>query len=266
MKVRRELGLAMTEALLALPLLLLFALGVIQLALLFEARAMLSLALHDGARAGSIANASTLAIESALARTLVPLVSATTTVQERDRAVQRSAQLLALGQQEGWIHWRQISPTAAGFADWATDARDDNGYARGTGRELTVDNLSHRIRHQLPHSGTSGFQGAEPVGAASAQTLAQATLLKLELRYGVPLVVPAIGPLFAWIMRQYDGCAAAHSKRLGTLVLTAQAALPRVDWCPFYQGSDLTGRLIPRWPMQLAATIRLQSAVTSAPR
>ena len=266
---RAQFGTSMIESLIALPLLLIFALGAAQIALLFEARALLNLAIYDAARAGSMANASAAVIESALARRLAVLSFATANEQQRQDAERLSAQYLAQGQVQGWTQWRQVSPTAASFVDWASAGRDDNGRPRGTGREISVDNLTHRILHELPASGVAGYVGAEPIGAASGQTLAQATMLKLELRYGAPLSVPVVGPLFGWIARQLHGCDATESKRLGTIVFNRQAASaaadPALQLCRFYRGTDPWGRSVPRWPIQVSASVRLQSVLRPFP-
>lgn len=254
-------GSAAVELLIAFALLLLFALGVVQIALVYEARALLSLAVQDAARAGSVANARTAPIESALAQAIAALHFPARDVAARAAAIELSARHFREGMQQGWIAWQRVSPVAASFVDWGAPPRNDNNEPVAGADEIGVDNLAHRIRHQRPLAGIAGFVGDEPVGAASGQTLSQATLLKLELRYGVPLSVPLAGRVFGWLMRWHHGCTQRAELRLGAIELGRQPAAPRSGLCAFYQGSDPYGRIVPRWPVQVTATSRMQSAL-----
>src|SRR5690606_7887695 len=88
-----------------------------------------------------------------------------------------------------------------------------------------------------------------------------AYLLKFELRYGVPMTVPLAGRIAVWIMRIADGCVAPSGVKLGTvdLGMPEPLAAPRAWACPFYLAPDASGNPVPRWPVRVAATIRMQS-------
>ena len=105
------------------------------------------------------------------------------------------------------------------------------------------------------------LRGDEPIGARSLQTLNDANLLKLELRYGVPMSVPLIGRIAVWAMRIVDGCAAPSAQRLGAVDLgvPGQSAAPREWTCPIYLAPDAAGNSVPRWPVRTSVTIRMQS-------
>src|SRR5690606_17085026 len=139
---------------------------------------------------------------------------------------------LRQGLAAGWIAWRQPAPTIESFGDWGEPARDAAGYPAAGLAE--VPHRSPRWDSSLlPSSGTTGLRGAEPIGARSQQTLTDANLLKLELRYGVPMTVPLVGRIAVWLMRIVDGCAAPSARRLGAVDLgtPSPAAAPRAWTC-----------------------------------
>src|SRR5690606_24794741 len=76
---------------------------------------------------------------------------------------------------------------------------------------------------RVPAGGTAAMRGSEPVGARSRQTLNDANLLKLELRYGVPMSVPLVGRIAVWIMRIVVGCATPSARRIGLVDLGVPA-------------------------------------------
>lgn len=253
-------GSSMVEMLIALPLLCLIGLLLLQTALLFHAHQALGYALFEAARSASVQRGLQSAAARGLARGLMPFLSA-----DFERALDH----VRSGQSQGWIEMRRLSPTAASFSDWGRPERDDNGRLLGGGEVISSDNLIHRRRSEQPRSGVAAMSGAEPIGALSGQTLSDATLLKLELRFGVPVVVPLVGRFMVWTMRQYDGCGAPAPYWLAALRLPVEAgtsASPgpgaQSSWrCAFYDGRDLTGMARPRWPVRMSATIRMQSPI-----
>lgn len=267
---RLRRGVAATEALLALPLVLLLALSALQFALVLQARHALAQALHEGARAGSTAHARRDAIEAGLARGLVGWLHGSSGEAELLLNVQRVRAEIAVGERHGWIVWSQHSPHAASFEDWAEPARDADGALLPGVREIPNDHLMAAAVQRVPRSGTAGAVDGAPVGAASGQTLADANLLVLELRWGVPLRVPLIGRLASGWMRVRDGCPAAgrggaapppEPSTVGRLDLgretSAAAAQP---WrCAFLSGPDAAGLDRPRWPIRVSAAVRMQT-------
>ena len=253
-------GTAFVETLLAVPIVLLLGLGALQWALLFHARTALEYALLEGARAGSVAQARPDAIEAGLARGLMPFWFGVDATRPWPVAVGASGAQLRQGLAAGWVAWRQLAPTIESFGDWGEPARDAAGYPVAGLVEIPNDSLQWSALRQ-PAGGTSGLRGDEPIGARSQQTLTDANLLKLELRYGVPMTVPLVGRIAVWVMRIVDGCAAPSARRLGAVDLgtPSPAAAPRAWACAMYLAPDASGTPVPRWPVRASATIRMQS-------
>ena len=255
-------GIAAIETLLAAPIVLLLGLSALQWALVFHGHQAISHAAIEGARAGSLDHASAAAIERGLARGLAPWLYGASGPEDHATSIVQARAELARGRAAGWAAWRRLSPTPQSFDDWAVTARDADGNPIAGLLEIPNDNLSVGSGTLLPASGVAGYRGTEPIGVASAQTLADANLLKIEFTYGVPLTVPLIGRMAAWLMRAIDGCGASTtSMRLGTVDLGApqRSDSPRAWACAHYGATDDGGRSRPRWPVRVSATVRMQS-------
>ena len=267
MNVRcRQSGIAALETLLAAPVVLLLGLSVLQWALVFHGRIAVGHAAYEAVRSGSVDHASAVSIERGLARGLTPWLYGATNAGDHAVNVARAAAHVTLGQAAGWIGWRRLSPTRASFDDWGQPARDDDGRAVPSVLEIPNDNLTVGGNALRPASGVAGHRGAEPIGVASGQTLNDANLLKIELTYGVPVTVPLIGRIATWVMEVVDDCPSAGSagsagRRLGAIDLGAPSpgSAPRAWACAHYAAVDESGRRRPRWPIVVAATIRMQS-------
>lgn len=252
---------ALVETLLAAPIVMLLGLGALQSALLMHARTAVEYAVFEAARAGSVGQARIDAIEDGLARGLAPFWQTGGAAPGTPAALAAARSQLAAGLTARWIDWRQLSPTAESFADWAEPARDGLGRSIAGTAEIPNDSLQWASL-RAPAGGPAAMRGSEPVGARSRQTLNDANLLKLELRYGVPMAVPLVGRVAVWIMRIVDGCAAPAARRIGLVDLGAPATSPdaRAWTCAFYLAPDHAGRPVPRWPVRASATVRMQSA------
>ena len=258
----RPRGIAAIETLLAAPIVLLLGLSTLQWALVFHGHQAISHAAIEGARAGSVDHAHASAIERGLARGLAPWLYGASGPEDFIANIGRAQAQLAQGRAAGWAAWRRLSPTPQSFDDWAVTARDADGNPMDGLLEIPNDNLTASINAALPATGVAGYRGTEPIGNASAQTLADANLLKIEFTYGVPLTVPLVGRMAAWLMRSLDGCDGASSTmRLGTVDLGRQptSANPRAWACAHYRATGDDGRARPRWPVRVSATIRMQS-------
>jgi hypothetical protein len=250
---------AALEMLVAIPIVVWLGLGAWQWALVFHARASIAFAVHEAARAASVAHADASAAEHGLARGLLPFLYGAGSRADFEMNLARALGHVRAGRAGGWIRVTQISPTAQSFEDWGEAALDDSGHPRDGQVEIPNDNLPVRSTSMQPASGAAGFRGREPIGAASGQTLLDANLLKLEAVYGVPLHVPLVGRLSAWIMQQFDGCGVPAARALGLVSLREQAVSARAWTCAFYASIDERGRSVPRWPVRAAATVRMQS-------
>lgn len=257
----------MLETLIAIPIVLLLGFSVLQWALLFHARAALDHALIEAARAGSVAHARPVSIDAGLARGLAPYWAQPGPQPSPDAAFNRARARLAAGRAAGWIFWQQLSPTADSFADWGEPARDAAGMPIPDLIEIPNDNLRWHGQ-RLPKQAVRQPRHDDVVGAQSLQTLSDVNLLKLELRYGVPMTVPLIGRFAVWVMRSVDGCEPAQRWRLGLIDFDAPVpqAQPRQWACDMYLAPDETGRPVPRWPIRAAVTLRMQTPARPSER
>lgn len=268
----------MVELLLALPVILLLGLGLVQFTLVYQAKHALDHALTQAARQGAVDHASTDSIRAGFAAGLAPYLYGATDWEGLLQAELRAAGHVGEGAAAGWISLRQRSPTQESFEDWAEPAIDAMGTPIPGMVEIANDNLDNRRLRMQPLSGLAGLQLSEPIGQASGQTLADANLLRLELIYGMRLVVPVVAPLIIRTLSIWNGCAAGPgppaepsradrpsstqaSTRLGLLVLgTVEAHGSQQPWmCGFLQARDGAGRAGGRIPIRASATVRMMS-------
>ncbi len=247
---RRLGGSAAIEWLAAAPIVLLLGLSVLQWGLVFFGRSALEFALTQAAREGAQGNAFIVSIESGLARGMIPYWGLATPGQPLDLALPQALVRLTAEKASGALVWRQIAPTNESFTDWAVPARDAMGEEIASLIEIPNDALQFR---------------QQTVGASSGQTLKDANLLKLEMRYGIPLNVPLIAPLAVRVMEQINGCpgASVGGIVLGTIQLQGASAAEMstgAPWvCAFYRAKDENGVVRLRWPVQTISMIRMQT-------
>ena len=247
---KHRLGSAAIEWLAAAPIVLLLGLGVLQWGLVFFSRSSLEYALTQAAREGAQGNALVANIESGLARGLIAYWGLGAPGQSLDLALPSALLRVNAEKATGALVWRQISPTDESFTDWSVPARDAMGEVIASVVEIPNDALQYR---------------KQTVGASSGQTLKDANLLKLEMRYGIALNVPLIAPLAVRIMEQINGCPGASTNGviLGTVRMTAASATEKsagTAWpCTFYRAKDANGVDQLRWPVQSIAMVRMQT-------
>jgi len=276
---RRHWGSSMVESLLALPVVLLLGLGVAQFTLVYQAKHALDHALTQAARQGAVDHAAGASMRAGLASGLVPYLYGAADWTELLRAEARAAEHVDEGLAAGWISLVQRSPTQESFDDWAEPALDETGEPIAGMVEIANDNLDNRRLRTQPMSGVAGLHLSEPIGRLSGQTLADANLLRLELVYGVRLVVPVVAPLIIRMLSVWNGCRSAEAvdtqealapearaspgggESLGLLVLgSGQAIAGNHPWmCAFYAARDGDGRPDARIPIRAAATVRMMS-------
>lgn len=237
-------GASAIEFAIAAPIVLLLGLGALQWALVFHARQAIEHAAIEAARSGSMGHALPDAIETGLARGLLPYWSTLPEIRAlSDRQLATAAARVRLQQARaaGWVVIRRVAPTRESFADWAEPALDNWGRPITGLLEIPNDNL-HYAEQRAPAGGAAGAHLGLPVGRQSGQTLLDANLLKIEIVYGVPMTVPLIGRIAALAGRALGGCLAAER-----------------GGCAIFQAPDPSGRAVPRWPVSTSATIRMQS-------
>jgi TadE-like protein len=247
---QRLRGSAAIEWLAAAPIIMLLGLAVLQWGLVFFGRSSVEYALIQAAREGAQGNALISSVESGMARGLIAYWGLSKSGQPLDLALPSALLRLNSEKAKGALVWRQISPTEESFTDWAVPARDALGDEIASVVEIPNDGLQFR---------------KQSVGASSGQTLKDANLLKLEMRYGIALNVPLIGPLAVRIMEQINNCPNASSAdiSLGTIRIKAASSAEKASgsaWpCAFYRAKDANGADQLRWPVQSIAMVRMQT-------
>lgn len=269
-------GMAMVEALIAAPIVLLLGLLVVQLILLVHGRLVVGYAAAEAARAAAAGQVSATGIDTGLRRGLLPLLGLSAQqnppgLEDLAAATARGHMQYLRGKAEGWIRWNLLSPSSATLADW------------GQGTEQAVP-PAQWLAGAFP-SPRSGFvtppSGGLAVGRSSGQSFLDAGIIQLQVSVGLPLHVPLAGPLIARSLAWWRGCAASDAATLGSLRLhtprpfgatsSASAQADLTD-CLLLRGSSRLGAFLQssaRLPVRVVAVAQAQtvfSAQTLPPR
>ena len=182
-------GIAMVEALIAAPIVLLLGLLVVQLIFLAHGRLVVGYAAAEAARAAASGQVTATAIDTGLRRGLLPLlgVSAQKNAPGLDdlaAATVRGQMHYLRGKAEGWIRWNLLSPNSATLADWGQGAEQ----AVPPAQWLAGAFPSPRSGFTTPPSG-----GGPAVGRNSGQSFLDAGVIQLQVSVGLPLHVQAAG-------------------------------------------------------------------------
>ncbi|MFC0253907.1 TadE/TadG family type IV pilus assembly protein [Massilia consociata] len=166
----RAAGQAMTEFLIALPLLILLLFGLVQFALIYQARATLNHAAMLAARAGALHNGDRGEMRQALADGLAPLFASEASAAGYAQAVLKArVETAALANMAALD---VLNPTRAAITDFGRARLDGTG-----GRELPNDTLNYR---------------STAPGGASRISVQDANLLHLRVTYCFRLIVPVV--------------------------------------------------------------------------
>ena len=172
----RERGVAIAETVIALPILLALILGIIQFALIYEAKATLNHATLLAARAGAVEHAQPRAILSGLARGLVPLYSPDSSFDGYRSTLARVTAALA-----GDARVRILNPTREAFADFSEEVEGV--------REIPNDRLHVR---------------SSALGTQSGLNIQDANLLRVQVMYGYELNVPLVNWFITRTLLAFD--------------------------------------------------------------
>jgi len=172
----RERGVAIAETVIALPILLALILGIIQFALIYEAKATLNHATLLAARAGAVDHAQPQAILSGLARGLVPLYSPDSSFQGYQLTLARVTAAVA-----GDARVRILNPTQEAFADFSEEVEGV--------REIPNDRLHVR---------------STALGTQSGLNIQDANLLRVQVMYGYELNVPLVNWFITRTLLAFD--------------------------------------------------------------
>lgn len=259
-------GVSLVESLMALPILMFFALVIIQISLLWHSKMAITHAATVAARHASVQHGSDAAIRDGLVAGLTPLVAKASGVSRWAVEMFRSQSEITIGLAAGWLRWEVLSPTRQSFADWGQPADLQLSPGASAGEiEIPSQHLYAVALRKIPASGVSGMIEGLPIGSASGQTLLEANNLKLNLRVGVPLQMPLAGHLLAKALGLWSGCGWIESSQKNRIGLAdfgaglAATPLSASIECRSLAARDVQGRWRPRWPVEAAAVIQMQS-------
>ncbi len=212
---RYSCGAAVTELLVTLGALLTVSMGILQGALIYNAKTTLNYAIFEAARAGAVNNAQRTYMTEALARGLMPLYGGgTDTASLNTSHVRAYADIMlpvvpTMNIGSG-SRLEILSPTQEAFQDFGITI---NGQ-----QQIPNEHLRFKDRG---------------VGTNSGVSLQDANLLKLKITYGYKLYVPFINRLIAATLTMADpGNAAFYQADPPRLPIVAQATL-RMQSNPF---------------------------------
>jgi hypothetical protein len=162
-----------------LPLLL----GTLQVSLLLVANHHVDFAAFAAARRGAVANGDPGAIREGFIQGIIPLFSASDEPLDRSNVAVRVARAYAVAAVDVALHARftTLAPSAAAQRDFAVE--------RERRRVIPNDAINSR---------------GSGIGAASGQTLLEASLLKVEVSYCHPLIVPFARQMLIAALRALD--------------------------------------------------------------
>lgn len=226
-------GQAMTEFYIIMPVLLIMVLGIIQWAQVYNFRSLLQHATFMSARSGATGNGTMANLRLGLADGLTPhflRVGGAATPGITDIAFARAQAQIAVTSPLAAI--TVLNPTNRAMGDFAVNMTDPAQPTRQI-RAIPNDHLSYRPAR---------------VGGGSNQSIQDANLLKIEVRYCMRLIVPLIGKVVAE-MWPTNPCL--------PIALPIDAALRN--------GSVTTNTGItvyPRIPVVATSTVRMQSPFT----
>jgi hypothetical protein len=259
-------GFLAVELLLALPVLLLLAFSITQLGVLWHTRLGLSHAVTVAARHAAVSHGADAAIRDGLISGLAPILAKVDSLDGLTGGLINTSTEVARGVAGGWIRWEVLSPTRESFQDWGApvDRLIDSASPAGE-IEIPSMALPAIALRRRPSSGTGDWVDGLPVGIASGQTLLEANVLKLRLRFGVPLDIPFAGRLMARTLAWWSGCGAVRAGRqAGTGILDFGVdhqpdGMPWSVQCAALGARGTDGSWRPRWPMEVTASVQMQS-------
>lgn len=225
-------GQSMIEFIVVLPALIFLVFGIIQWALIYQARNTLNHAAFLAARAGALHNGSTVEMSSGLAAGLAPLFASQASVDGYNAAIARAAADIA----QGTATIQILNPTQEVMQDFQRPRLDD-----ATKQEIPNDTLSYRNSQPGTHSKIS---------------LQDANILHIRITYCYRLIVPLISN----IIHAANSTSGAALKVTGMTQPFGDIHATSVnDPCPTSSGA------YPRIPLRTEAVTRMQSPFQFSP-
>lgn len=219
--VRHQRGQSIAEFIIVIPILLFLILGIVQMVLLYRAKATLDYAALEAARAGAVSGARMRSMESGLKQGLMPLYATKTGVGGLAEARVKMEADFGLHRPRIEI----ISPTQAAWREHR-ERQFDGRWA------LPNDNLAFRRR-------TVGSSGV---------SVQDANILKIRVVYEYPMIVPFVDRVIAGLSRIIRS-----DNLIPATEVTPENSLVR-NWNPL---TTATFRL----PIESTAIVRMQSPI-----
>ncbi|MHB1543684.1 MAG: TadE/TadG family type IV pilus assembly protein [Gammaproteobacteria bacterium] len=190
-RLGRESGQAMVEYIIVLPSLLLLILGSIQFALVFMAKSTLDLAAFDGARNGALYSASNTHIKTGIAEGLAPLYqkgmsggpSLTGAAEAR-----LYADAVAFNPLD--VEVDILNPSAQAFQDFA--------------QKIPFVTPAGAVSYMQAIPNARLLYKPTTPGPASKESIQDANLLKIQVHYCYPLIIPLVNTTIRAIMSLVD--------------------------------------------------------------
>jgi hypothetical protein len=227
---------AMAEfAILAMPLML-AGLFVVETARWHMARQMLSLALLEGARAGSTAHARPGAIEDAFLLALLPMFQPAG--RHANARARMDAEFKSITRQSGEPPWRIriMQPGAAAYADFS-----EPGLRVPTAPGVRAIRNDYQAEQHARRRGQGWVDGRGP---RSGLNIFQANTLRLRLTYLHAPLVPGARTLLRWLWATSATGGASAQAGLLTIVVDIELGMHThpADWRGKAAGSRHVGR------------------------
>lgn len=244
LKRSRQRGQSLVEFVIVAPVLLFFCFGLLQYALMYQAKATLDSAALEAARDGAVNHAELAPMQRALARGLAPLYA-------HEASAKGAENALARARQDVLAHARIaiVNPTRAQLDDFGQARYDPQ--TRTTVVEIPNDLLRYR-RTQI--------------GRASGTDIQDANLLKIRVHYCYDMVVPFVNRAVYYAVNA-----------IGAVSRDGLSPTEPVDSNQDPYGAPATpdfmcrrkledGRTTGRWPIALESevVVRMQSAYRGA--
>lgn len=223
----QQQGQSATEFLIVLPVLIFLVFGVLQWALIYQARSTLNHAAFLSARAGSLNNGSKASMQSGLAEGLTPLFAASANAPGYALARVKASKEVIL---PGGVELKVINPTKQAIEDFGRKRLDGK-----SGTEIPNDTLMYRTTNPGPKSKIS---------------VQDANILHLRVTYCYRLIVPLVNRMIhaaanaGWFSSSFN--AEGMNKPFGELHQSQLASK-----CPNIDG--------PRIQLRSEAIVRMQS-------
>lgn len=196
--IRIERGASLVEFIVAAPVLVILALGLVQTGLIFHAKSNVNYASFEAARAGAVHHADPGAIDAAFKRAMIPYYGGGRNLSELSQAYAALTADFAQAQTQlgrDPVRIEILSPSLESFNDYHSPAL-------ATQLKVATRVIPNTLLNILTCPKDRPGCANNPASNQSGQTLADANLLKLRVTYGIPArkQLPMIGKFMTRVL------------------------------------------------------------------